>query len=158
MTLAEVFPTPQALPFQLLLGEPYATFITHEAVRYPPTPELPVACSTELGWILKGAIGTKRSIEAQSSFSASSREHESFDLETMRASIGFDFSKFWTGENVGIDPNEQMFSPLTALELKAEEFQQRSSIFDRELNRWTCLLYTSPSPRDGLLSRMPSSA
>ena len=39
----------------------------------------------------------------------------------------------------------------------------------RELNRgfvsrfergrpWVCLLYTSPSPRDGLLSRMPSSA
>ena len=24
--------------------------------------------------------------------------------------------------------------------------------------QWTCLLYTSPSPRDGLLSRMPSSA
>ena len=24
--------------------------------------------------------------------------------------------------------------------------------------RWACLLYTSPSPRDGLLSRMPSSA
>ena len=32
----------------------------------------------------------------------------------------------------------------------------------RELNAeqrlWDCLLYTSPSPRDGLLSRMPSSA
>ena len=26
------------------------------------------------------------------------------------------------------------------------------------LKTWTCLLYTSPSPRDGLLSRMPSSA
>ena len=25
-------------------------------------------------------------------------------------------------------------------------------------NHMTCLLYTSPSPRDGLLSRMPSSA
>ena len=25
-------------------------------------------------------------------------------------------------------------------------------------NEWDCLLYTSPSPRDGLLSRMPSSA
>ena len=25
-------------------------------------------------------------------------------------------------------------------------------------NSWICLLYTSPSPRDGLLSRMPSSA
>ena len=58
----------------------------------------------------------------------------------MRASIGFDFSKFWTGENVGIDPNEQMFSPLTALELKAEEFQRRSSKFDRETNRWTVQL------------------
>ena len=29
----------------------------------------------------------------------------------------------------------------------------------RELAQgWGCLLYTSPSPRDGLLSRMPSSA
>ena len=27
-----------------------------------------------------------------------------------------------------------------------------------EQQRFTCLLYTSPSPRDGLLSRMPSSA
>src|SRR5665647_341781 len=26
------------------------------------------------------------------------------------------------------------------------------------LGNWSCLLYTSPSPRDGLLSRMPSSA
>ena len=36
--------------------------------------------------------------------------------------------------------------------------------FDEDISRWntaavkTCLLYTSPSPRDGLLSRMPSSA
>ena len=30
---------------------------------------------------------------------------------------------------------------------------------DESLDTWdTCLLYTSPSPRDGLLSRMPSSA
>ena len=26
------------------------------------------------------------------------------------------------------------------------------------IGEYTCLLYTSPSPRDGLLSRMPSSA
>ena len=30
--------------------------------------------------------------------------------------------------------------------------------FDRRVLIWDCLLYTSPSPRDGLLSRMPSSA
>ena len=29
---------------------------------------------------------------------------------------------------------------------------------DPEFTHKTCLLYTSPSPRDGLLSRMPSSA
>ena len=34
-------------------------------------------------------------------------------------------------------------------------------VFDSELHHvenYNCLLYTSPSPRDGLLSRMPSSA
>ena len=30
--------------------------------------------------------------------------------------------------------------------------------FIGEVHRMACLLYTSPSPRDGLLSRMPSSA
>ena len=28
----------------------------------------------------------------------------------------------------------------------------------KRYTNWPCLLYTSPSPRDGLLSRMPSSA
>ena len=43
-----------------------------------------------------------------------------------------------------------------------EHYQQR--VFDMLLDEETrrafkvCLLYTSPSPRDGLLSRMPSSA
>ena len=31
-------------------------------------------------------------------------------------------------------------------------------IDDLEQSHYPCLLYTSPSPRDGLLSRMPSSA
>ena len=34
-------------------------------------------------------------------------------------------------------------------------FDERSSVHER---LGICLLYTSPSPRDGLLSRMPSSA
>ena len=33
-----------------------------------------------------------------------------------------------------------------------------TSVTSYELSSNTCLLYTSPSPRDGLLSRMPSSA
>ena len=35
-------------------------------------------------------------------------------------------------------------------------FNQRNQIVRQDNNN--CLLYTSPSPRDGLLSRMPSSA
>ena len=34
---------------------------------------------------------------------------------------------------------------------------KKSVVVDRD-DAYTCLLYTSPSPRDGLLSRMPSSA
>ena len=44
-------------------------------------------------------------------------------------------------------------SPGASMSL--EEKLQISRVFD-ELG--VCLLYTSPSPRDGLLSRMPSSA
>ena len=32
------------------------------------------------------------------------------------------------------------------------------TLIDQDGDRLRCLLYTSPSPRDGLLSRMPSSA
>ena len=39
----------------------------------------------------------------------------------------------------------------TGVDLTAKEFV-------RHYKRFACLLYTSPSPRDGLLSRMPSSA
>ena len=35
---------------------------------------------------------------------------------------------------------------------------QIEEAFKPNIKRWTCLLYTSPSPRDSLSSRMPSSA
>ena len=49
--------------------------------------------------------------------------------------------------------------PLSQLQLK--EGQEMKLVPLSDLLRdaiWSCLLYTSPSPRDGLLSRMPSSA
>ena len=45
-------------------------------------------------------------------------EYETFDLDSVYRSIGFDFSKFWSGENVGISQNESMTSTLTALEIR----------------------------------------
>ena len=39
-----------------------------------------------------------------------------------------------------------------------ERIEQKVNDLQEGLNSTSCLLYTSPSPRDGLLSRMPSSA
>ena len=43
-------------------------------------------------------------------------------------------------------------------ELNGDLGQGRISALDADAVMLDCLLYTSPSPRDGLLSRMPSSA
>ena len=50
----------------------------------------------------------------------------------------------YIGENLSIGPSRVILEPRTLAKLL--------DILD------ICLLYTSPSPRDGLLSRMPSSA
>ena len=48
--------------------------------------------------------------------------------------------------------------PLVEIVLKETNGNQTQASNILGINRNTCLLYTSPSPRDGLLSRMPSSA
>ena len=58
------------------------------------------------------------------------------------------------------------FKVLKKIEQIFREEQNRAGAVEmlmptiQSANHWkeTCLLYTSPSPRDGLLSRMPSSA
>ena len=47
------------------------------------------------------------------------------------------------------DENSNFSSGITGMNLSAEVLKHQPMV---------CLLYTSPSPRDGLLSRMPSSA
>ena len=47
---------------------------------------------------------------------------------------------------------------LTDLGIRQVDGEVMEAINAFGANRWHCLLYTSPSPRDGLLSRMPSSA
>ena len=50
-----------------------------------------------------------------------------------------------------------MFSERTVYRIRSLYRTDGSMTYSPDLNR-ICLLYTSPSPRDGLLSRMPSSA
>ena len=47
---------------------------------------------------------------------------------------------------------------LTFTNKAADEMRTRLKRLVPESRTWTCLLYTSPSPRDATLSRMPSSA
>mgnify|MGYP003379010025 CR=1 FL=1 len=49
---------------------------------------------------------------------------------------------------------------ITAWRWRLRRYPTRSNdpLLNRRGHQYVCLLYTSPSPRDGLLSRMPSSA
>ena len=52
------------------------------------------------------------------------------------------------------DPENPILQKFLKMDnFEGTELQKTIRAFDK-----TCLLYTSPSPRDGLLSRMPSSA
>ena len=58
-------------------------------------------------------------------------------------------------------PADDLIVPYSANSLEdAEAVIHVIKISENELRKQqvSCLLYTSPSPRDGLLSRMPSSA
>ena len=63
-----------------------------------------------------------------------------------------------------IEENNSPGGDFMGMELKAFRDDDLAMNDSEKMNlflkepKWTCLLYTSPSPRDGLLSRMPSSA
>ena len=66
------------------------------------------------------------------------------------------------GDSLTLDPHAQNEGPTTMVSRQIyEALVTRGldmSIGPQLATDWNCLLYTSPSPRDGLLSRMPSSA
>ena len=60
---------------------------------------------------------------------------------------------------VTVDKNEEYFANMVGSkgEVTRAKNANDTGLITFRLQH-TCLLYTSPSPRDGLLSRMPSSA
>ena len=58
-----------------------------------------------------------------------------------------------SGQRVAVQPGEYVASTVAEQPPKLD-----LQVFNKGERLVTCLLYTSPSPRDGLLSRMPSSA
>ena len=67
-----------------------------------------------------------------------------------------------SGGLVDYDPPDTEFSFCIASATATRKVQVAAAVWghfaDKSNGIKTCLLYTSPSPRDGLLSRMPSSA
>ena len=60
------------------------------------------------------------------------------------------FPGLWVEEDAAIEQHNQ--------DMQARWEQLTRDVQRRRVQAFDCLLYTSPSPRDGLLSRMPSSA
>mgnify|MGYP003324423203 CR=1 FL=1 len=66
-----------------------------------------------------------------------------------------DIKKALKEKLIQIDPLEESYIQPSSIDLKVgADFR----VFENHKYSHICLLYTSPSPRDGLLSRMPSSA
>ena len=57
-----------------------------------------------------------------------------------------------------LNTNDELYSQSKLIELSEGCDAVLTSLTDKMDEETICLLYTSPSPRDGLLSRMPSSA
>ena len=74
--------------------------------------------------------------------------------DTMTGSLGFEN----TLGNITINLNQQLGSGTFTGNLSSGSFDVSDPTTDAGTRSGGCLLYTSPSPRDGLLSRMPSSA
>ena len=86
-----------------------------------------------------------------------SRTTDDYETLAKMGCVAMSEPAFWAGYDRGsADGFRDYFNQLTDVEPK------RAAQYGIQHFAWlcinACLLYTSPSPRDGLLSRMPSSA
>ena len=79
------------------------------------------------------------------------------DLKDSYRVLSYDLFGHGGSSDPETEPNLSLFSKQLADLLDYCKIQ-RAVIIGFSLGGMICLLYTSPSPRDGLLSRMPSSA
>ena len=79
-----------------------------------------------------------------------------FLLDDVTVQWGFEFAQRQHLSFIGNFRHEPNWQAV--LRLKRLWPELRRQLPGVELHIYGCLLYTSPSPRDGLLSRMPSSA
>ena len=64
----------------------------------------------------------------------------------------------WEEKFTTVEEENKYKTELENLKNQPLPIGQKDKLFSERFKYVSCLLYTSPSPRDGLLSRMPSSA
>lgn len=103
-----------------------------------PDPAMPSAKLTKLGWMLRGAIGKENTGSKESAIFSNQADYMNYDREMMFKNIteSFDFGKFWSGENVGISPNERDFTNSTVKELQADDHQRKTARYDPKGKCW----------------------
>ena len=78
------------------------------------------------------------------------------DLETLEAIATFGF--FSDDIEDGVDELSSLGVMTLGPVVTGTSLSEYEVVGSEKLTEWTCLLYTSPSPRDLSTSRMPSSA
>ena len=91
------------------------------------------------------------------------------NLELKQKNYWEDYAKK-TKKSQSVSNEEELYKPMLSIGLGTLSFfgdigdtvpgkdKIKRNVFQRPSLTYTCLLYTSPSPRDATLSRMPSSA
>ena len=75
-----------------------------------------------------------------------------------------EINDFFAGDNLGPEQMDEIYNYLEHSNIDVVPVIDDAMLADDSMllddldDDYRCLLYTSPSPRDGLLSRMPSSA
>ena len=88
----------------------------------------------------------------------SDRLYVGIDLGTYQSTIASSAGKMHTIETVVGRPKDPVARNFLGRDVLFGEDALKNKLACNLYRPMACLLYTSPSPRDGLLSRMPSSA
>ena len=78
--------------------------------------------------------------------------------DAAKVALAYTVDTKWRNRSTFVTNREEAQAFLTAKWIKELDYRLIKELWAYTERRIACLLYTSPSPRDGLLSRMPSSA
>ena len=132
------------------------------AVQMPMKTVASLICMVAIGtWAYFGIIETQNKIQTTVELMQKDLvENTDFRIKWPRGQLGSlpaDSEQFMMIEDL-YKTTDKLNTHIESMALNKVNIEFLRKQMDKVLQDIDCLLYTSPSPRDGLLSRMPSSA